>query len=190
MNLVPSRTAHTAFPTRTETFPTDIMHKHQRATDAVVLALLAAALVCTGAHAAETPDPPCLEISTEGIEQLREPCMDPALACADEGCLGAMVEWLAPQFEAADVDTSLYQDVSPEWMGQCFAPNLSAYMETIPIATYASLRECDYAPYVERWPELATFDFSAVSTSDFMRAMPPGMLMEILSNQRRQNRGW
>ena len=48
----------------------------------------------------------------------------------------------------------------------------------------------DYAPYVERWPELATFDFSAVSTPDFMRAMPPGMLMEILSNQRRQNRGW
>ena len=49
---MPSRTAHTAFPTRTDTFLTDIMHKHRRATDAIVLALLAAALVCTGAHAA------------------------------------------------------------------------------------------------------------------------------------------
>lgn len=163
---------------------------HRRLTDAIALALLAVALVSTGALAADTNDPPCLEISIDGIEQLRDPCMDPALACADEGCLGAMVKWLAPQFEAADVDTSLYQDVSPEWMVQCFAPNFGAYMDTIPIATFMSLRECDYGPYIEQYPELATFDFGSVSTSDFMRAMPPGMLMEILSNQRRQNRGW
>ena len=99
--------------------------------------------------------------------------MDPlnALACADEECLGAMVECLAPQFEAADVDTSLYQDVSPEWMGPT-SHQPPRYMETIPIATFMSLRECDYAPYVEPVARLTTFDFSAVSTSDFMRAMP------------------
>ena len=40
---------------------------HRRLTDTIALALLAVALVSTGALAADTNDPPCLEISTDGI---------------------------------------------------------------------------------------------------------------------------
>ena len=38
--------------------------------------------------------------------------------------------------------------------------------------------------YMEQYPELNAFDMSAISATDFITAMPPGMMMRILQAQR------
>jgi len=38
--------------------------------------------------------------------------------------------------------------------------------------------------YMEQYPELSAFDMSAMSATDFITAMPPGMMMRILQAQR------
>ena len=37
--------------------------------------------------------------------------------------------------------------------------------------------------YTAQYPELAVFDMSAVTPTDFITAMPPGMMMRILASQ-------
>lgn len=101
---------------------------------------------------------------------------------------GAMVNWLAPQFEAmrGKVDVSSYADVTPAWMVKCMEPHIEPYMRNIPVATFMGLQSCDYSGYIEQYPELGALDMSSISATDFITSMPPGMMMKILQAQREQ----
>ena len=158
--------------------------------------LLAAPAVLSppGCLASEAPaDPPCPPINmTNAVEALSSPCSDPALACShDSGCVGAIFNFLSPQFEANrdsfERDAAAYANVTPEWVVGCTAPHLEAWLDAVPIATFVELQQCEYDGYLAQFPELAALDFSSVSPADFMRFMPPGMLMQILRRQREQS---
>lgn len=147
-----------------------------------------ATLVC-GVLAQESSDPPCPSINMTTVGTLSEPCSDPTLACSHEqGCVGAMFKWLAPQFDEQrmDFNASAYEDVTPEWMIKCMAPTLPAWLDAIPITTFMELQKCEYDGYLAQYPELAALDFSSVTTQDFLRHMPPAMLMDILRATRSQ----
>ena len=77
-----------------------------------------------------------------------------------------------------------YEGVDAEWVVGCTSPTLEAWLDAVPIATFMELQQCEYDGYLAQFPELAALDFSSVSPSDFMRYMPPGMLMDILRRQR------
>lgn len=159
---------------------------------ALLLASVFSVLATSSVLASEAPaDPPCPPINmTNAVDALSSPCSDPALACShDSGCVGAIFNFLAPQFEAnrADFNASLYADVTPEWVVGCTAPTLEAWLDAVPIATFMELQNCQYDGYLAQFPELAALDFSSVSPSDFMRYMPPGMLMDILRRRREQS---
>jgi hypothetical protein len=47
-------------------------------------------------------------------------------------------------------------------------------MRNIPIATFMGLQSCDYSGYVEERPKYAALDFSKITATDFVTAMPPG----------------
>ena len=90
--------------------------------------LLAATAVLSppGCLASEAPaDPPCPPINmTNAVEALSSPCSDPALACShDSGCVGAIFNFLSPQFEANrdsfERDAAAYANVTPEWVVGC-----------------------------------------------------------------------
>jgi hypothetical protein len=87
-----------------------------------------------------------------------------------------MVGWIAPQFEAmrGSIDPDQYSNVPPAWVVKCMEPNIDAYMKTIPISTFMGLQSCDYTGYIADYPEMNTFDMSAISATDFIAAMPPG----------------
>jgi hypothetical protein len=159
----------------------------------VVASSGAAAEPAAAAENAENADPsspPCLSIDMSGMEEaLATPCADPALACSHEdGCVGAFVRWLAPQFENQTVEADAYEKITPAWMLGCVNPHLERYLEAIPLATFVGLQRCDYSGYVARWPALAAFDFSSISPADFVSNMPPGMLATIMRAQRARKR--
>lgn len=97
-----------------------------------------------------------------------------------------MVGWLTPQLEAmrGTVDPASYADVTPAWMVKCMEPHIEDYMRVIPVSTFMGLQSCDYSGYLEQYPELSAFDMSAITATDFITAMPPGMMMKILQAQR------
>ncbi|EEH60635.1 uncharacterized protein MICPUCDRAFT_49949 [Micromonas pusilla CCMP1545] len=92
-----------------------------------------------------------------------------------------MVRWLSPQFENREIDASAYANVTSEWMVGCVAPHVEDYMTNIPVPTFVGLQQCEFDGYFDAYPELRAFDFSSVDSMDFIRAMPPGMLMRIMS---------
>ena len=80
-----------------------------------------------------------------------------------------------------DFNATAYEGVDAEWVVEVVA---EAWLDAVPIATFMELQQCEYDGYLAQFPELAALDFSSVSPSDFMRYMPPGMLMDILRRQR------
>ena len=156
---------------------------------ALLFASVFSVLATSSVLASEAPaDPPCPPINmTNAVEALSSPCSDPAQACShDEGCVGAIFRFLAPQFEANrdSFNATAYEGVDAEWVVGCTSPTLEAWLDAVPIATFMELQQCEYDGYLAQFPELAALDFSSVSPSDFMRYMPPGMLMDILRRQR------
>jgi hypothetical protein len=155
----------------------------------LLLLLASTAVGCLASKASS--DPPCPPINMTTIGVLSEPCADPALACShEEGCVGAMFSWLAPQFEQnrSAFNATAYANVTPEWMVGCMAPTLGGWLDTIPIVTFMELQNCQYDGYLAQYPELAALDFSGITQTDFIRYMPPATLMDILRAQRQQNR--
>jgi len=153
--------------------------------NAMFIALALVVVACARAD----DEPPCLDISMDGIDVLKEPCKDPALACDhDNGCVGAMFGWLSKQYNPDEVNMTMYdpEKITPEWIVGCMAPHLETYVRTIPMATFMALSSCDVSGYLEQYPELRAYDFSSVSTSDFIQALPPGMLFRLLQAQRQQ----
>ena len=123
--------------------------------------LLAATAVLSppGCLASEAPaDPPCPPINmTNAVEALSSPCSDPALACShDSGCVGAIFNFLSPQFEANrdsfERDAAAYANVTPEWVVGCTAPHLEAWLDAVPIATFVELQQCEYDGYLAQFP--------------------------------------
>ena len=180
----PTDSLHTAPPTPPHPRPPLNSLSLMRSSTSFLLVTLASMAV--GCFAA---DPPCPYINMTTVGTLSEPCADPALACSHEqGCVGAMFNWLAPQFEEqrGDFNATEYADVEPKWMIECMAPTLPAWLDAIPISSFMELQKCEYDGYLSQYPELAVMDFSGVTTSDFIRHMPPQMLMDILRAQRSQ----
>ena len=147
-------------------------------------ALLAVAVLLPSCLA--SADPPCPKLNmTNAVDALSSPCSDPAMACShDSGCVGAIFNFLSPQFDRDSLERDArYSNVTPEWVVGCTAPTLEAWLDAVPIATFVELQQCEYDGYLAQFPELAALDFSSVSPSDFMRYLPPGMLMKLLSRQ-------
>jgi hypothetical protein len=147
-------------------------------------ALLAVAVLLPSCLA--SADPPCPKINmTNAVDALSSPCSDPAMACShDSGCVGAIFNFLSPQFDRDSLERDArYSNVTPEWVVGCTAPTLEAWLDAVPIATFVELQQCEYDGYLAQFPELAALDFSSVSPSDFMRYLPPGTLMKLLSRQ-------